>query len=128
MAVQDLIEPSGEIPADLFGESTEANVVTWYYRAVRQAAAVAAGLRDLATAEYAYYLAFSAKARQLASLPASYSEDGNSIQHTAQQAQFFQKLADAHLAQFNTYQASGDDAPLPPSRPLSSSVQTVVVF
>jgi hypothetical protein len=128
MLVRDLIEPNGEIPADLFGAATLDNVVTWHRRAVAQAAVVATALRELATAEYTYYLACTAKARQLASLPSSYSEDGNSMQHSPQQAQFFQRLADAHLAQFATYQASGDGNPVLPSRPLSSAVQTVVVF
>lgn len=123
-----LIEPNGEIPADLFGDTTATSVATWLTRAETQAAAVAEELRDLATAEYAYYLAFSAKARQLAGLPSSYSEDGHTMQHTAQQAAFFQKLADTHLSQFNTYLASGEDEALPPSRPVSSAVQTVVVF
>lgn len=124
----DLISPAGEIAADLFGEATATNVAAWLTRAVAKAAVIEVGTRDLATAEYAYYLAFSAKARQLASLPASYSEDGNAMTHTVAQASFFQKQADAHLGQFQAYLAASEDEELPVSRPVSSSVQTVVVF
>lgn len=124
----DLIVPSGEIAADLFGEATATNVAAWLTRAVAKAAVIEVGTRDLATAEYAYYLAFSAKARQIASLPAQYTEESSSIQHTAAQARFFQRLAEAHLGQFQAFLAESEDAVLPPGRPVSSSVQTVVVF
>lgn len=123
-----LIEPYGEIPADLFGDATATNVATWLSRAQTQAASISATLRDVATAAYAYHLAYAAKARQLAGLPASYSEDGASMTHTAQQAAFFQKLADSWLAQFSAYLANSEEETPRPSGPISSYVSTTVVF
>ena len=128
MTAEELIAPEGEIPEDLFGTDTATYAATWLARAAAKAAVIDAELRDLATAEYAYYLAFTAKAKQLAGLPASYSEDGTAIQHSVSQAAFFQRLAEGHLAQFQAFLATSEDAALPASRPVSSSVQTVVVF
>ena len=128
MTADELIAPDGEIPEDLFGADTATYAATWLSRAAAKAASIEAVTRDLATAEYAYFLAFGAKAKQLASLPASYSEDGASMSHTVQQAAFFQKLAGEHLASFRQYVAADADAALPERAPASGSVQTVVVF
>lgn len=129
MTANELIAPAGEIPADLFGAETAVNVATWLSRATAQAAHIeSAALRKLATAAYAYHLAFAAKAVELASLPASYSEDGASMAFTTAQATFFQKLAGEHLASFRQYVAADADAALPERAPASGSVQTVVVF
>lgn len=128
LTVADLIVPKGEIAADLFGADTESYVTTWLGRAETAAADVDDALMDAATAAYAYHLAFTAKARQLASLPQSYSEDGATMQHSVTQAAFFQRLADGRLGEFNGYLASSEDVTPPQSRPVSSSVRSVVVF
>lgn len=128
MTADELIAPDGEIPEDLFGADTATYAATWLSRAAAKAASIEAVTRDLATAEYAYFLAFGAKAKQLASLPAFYSEDGASMSHTVQQAAFFQKLSGEHLASFQQYVAASEDEALPARAPYSGSVQTVVVF
>lgn len=124
----DLIVPEGEIPADLFGDDTATYAAAWLSRAAAQAAVIETATRDLATAEYAYYLAFGAKARQIAALPAQYTEESSSIQHTAAQAAFFRQSAEEHLGRFQQFLAESEDEALPQSRRVSSSVQTVVVF
>lgn len=104
-----LAENGGRIEhATMFGDLSEADLTTrlsaYLVRAVAASAAITdAAQRDVATAEYAYYLAFMAVWRRLSTDPASQSQtDAASTSYLAEQiANVWQMAADA-LAAFQT--------------------------
>jgi uncharacterized protein YfaP (DUF2135 family) len=120
LAVEDLIQPAGELEPNLFsasdpGGDTEARVTVWLVEAEAQAASVPSADRDAATAQWVYWRAYNSKYRQLLAQPASEDVGEGSRQYLISQIRAFEEMAAAAKAEFNGYVVTVEAPSSPPS-------------